>query len=115
MILSRADILARKDLPTKVVPVPEWGGDVVVRTLTAGERDEFEIAIREAREEEDRPNVRARLVALVVVGEDGRRLFSEADVEQLGELSARAMDRVFAAAQRLSGFTPDDVAELEKN
>ena len=41
-ILNKAAILAAEDLKTETVAVPEWGGEVRVRTLTGTERDAFE-------------------------------------------------------------------------
>jgi hypothetical protein len=60
-------------------------------------------------------NIRAKLVALTVVDEDGNRIFSDEDAEALGKKSAAALDRIFAVAQRLSGLRPEDVEELAGN
>lgn len=60
-------------------------------------------------------NVRARLVAMCLVGEDGRRLFEDGDIESLGSKGAAALDRVFAVARRLSGLSNRDLEELVKN
>jgi len=116
--LTREAILGVSDLPTEDVPVPEWGGVVRVRTLTGAERDAFEGSIVEKRGKKmvvKSDNMRARLVALAVVDEDGNRLFTDADVIALGKKSGAALARVFQVAQHLSGLTEDDVEELEKN
>jgi hypothetical protein len=60
-------------------------------------------------------NIRAKLVALTVVDEEGNRIFSDSDASALGKKSAAALDRVFEVAQRLSGLRPEDVEELSKN
>lgn len=116
--LSREDILGASDLQYEDVEVPEWGGTVRLRGLTGSERDEFEAGIvrRRGRDvEANLQNIRAKLVSLAAVDEDGKRLFSEADVAALGRKSARALDRLFSVAQRLSGLTDNDVEELAKN
>lgn len=41
-----------------------------------------------------------------------KRVFSDFDVDELGEVSAAALDRVFDACQKLSGITESDVVEL---
>lgn len=118
MLLSRAAILAAPDLPTQDVAVPEWGGAVRIRGLTGAERDAFEAAIAQRKGKDVRmnlQNVRARLVAMSAVDESGARLFSDGDVAALGEKSAVALERVFTAAMRLSGLTPDDVKDLTEN
>jgi len=117
-LLKRDEILAAMDLPTEDVEVPEWGGTVRVRSLTGAERDTFEASVvemRGKRVETHTDNIRAKLVAAACIGEDGKRLFTEADVEALGGKSASALDRVFGVAQRLSGLTPKDVEDLSKN
>ena len=116
--LTRDAILQADDLPAEDVEVPEWGGTVRVRGLTGAERDAFEASIVEQRGKTTHfkmENLRARLVALSVVGEDGKRIFSDSDVKALGRKSAVALQRVFKAAQRLSGLTAEDVEELAKN
>jgi len=101
------------------VAVPEWDGTVLVRGLTGAERDALESNIVQANRDGsttvDTRNLRARLVALCVVDEDGERIFSDEDVDALGRKSAAALDRVFSVAQRLSGLRAADIEELRKN
>ncbi len=116
--LTREDILRAQDLPVEEVHVPEWGGWVRVRGLTAEERDRFEASILEGQGKHTRvkmENIRARLVALTVVDEVGHRLFSDEDVAALAKKSAAAVQRVFDVAMRLSGLTEEAVEELAKN
>lgn len=118
MLLTRDAILAADDLSFEDVPVPEWGGTVRVRTLSGTERDAFEASIVEQRGKKssvDMRNIRAKLAARTIVDEDGKRLFSERDVELLGAKSASALQRVFEVAQRLNGLSDGDVEELVKN
>ncbi|HPU35056.1 MAG TPA: hypothetical protein PK184_20370 [Phycisphaerae bacterium] len=117
-LLTRDDILNAQDLPTERVAVPEWSGEVIVRGLTAAERDAFEQSIVETRGKNTRmnlKNIRAKLVAMTVVDEQGNRIFSDEDAELLGKKSAAALDRIFSVAQRLSGLRPEDVEELVGN
>ena len=60
-------------------------------------------------------NLRAKLVAQSAIGEDGKPLFTEEDVKWLGEKSAKALNRLFNAAQQLSGLSESDVKELAGN
>lgn len=116
--LTRDAILKAQDLPVEEVEVSEWGGVVRVRGLTGAERDAFEQSIVEQRGKNTRMNlrnIRAKLVALTVVDENGNRIFSDEDAEALGKKSAAALDRIFAVAQRLSGLRPEDVEELAGN
>jgi hypothetical protein len=115
MRLTRDAILAADDHKTEVVQVPEWGGEVVVRGLRGRERDEFEASIVERRGRQMVPNtanIRAKLVVLCCVDDDGKPLFNKTDVEQLGEKSGAPIDRIYEVAAKLSGMTDEDMNEL---
>jgi len=114
-LLNRDQILAAHDLKKVEVEVPEWGGSVYVKTITAAERDNFESAIYHNKNKININNVRARLASLTVVDEKGKKLFAPEDIGALGKKSAAALDRVFQAACKINKMTPKDVEELEKN
>jgi hypothetical protein len=115
VLLSASEILGADDIVTELVEIPEWKGKVIVRGLTGAERDGFEESLLERRgknREVRLANLRAKLCALTMVDGNGKRLFSDAQVEALGKKSASALQRVFAVAQRLSGLSDEDVEEL---
>ena len=115
-VLTKDQILAADDVVKELVAVPEWGGEVWVRTPTGKARDDFEGAMIAATGKPDRyRNIRARLCAACICGDDGALLFDGQDVEDLGGKSAAALDRVFAVAQRLAGLSAGDMEELEGN
>jgi hypothetical protein len=102
--LDRKAILQADDLALELVNVPEWGGEVYVRAMTGTERDRFEVGMYLSRENpEERAVVRARVVAYCTVDEKGKALFTAADIDALGRKSAKALDRIFSVASRLSG------------
>ena len=119
MILTRDAILSVPDLKTERIRVPEWGGEVIVRSLTGGERTAYEAAVSRMDDKGNvrvnRGIVRARLVVLSVVDETGQRVFRDDDAAALNAKNAAAIERIFDVARRLSGMTPQDVEELEKN
>lgn len=122
MILSREQILNCVDTKTETVPCPEWGGDVIVKGLSAGERDKWEASLfttvkhgNSFEIKSNRDNIRAKFVVASAVDEYGKPLFTVGDIDALAKKSAAPMDRLFAVAQRLSGMTDEDVEELEKN
>jgi len=114
-MLTREQILGADDLPREKVEVPEWGGSVYVRTMTAAERDAFEQSLVGDGNTVQLSNVRARLAALTMVDVGGKRLFSDADVEALGQKSAAALTRIVEVAQRLNRLQPDDIEDLAGN
>jgi hypothetical protein len=119
--LTRDAILAATALKTEEVDVSDtaWGGVVLVRELTGRERDEFEASLAVQRGKQvvpDVANMRAKLVARCVIDPDSREpLFTQADVNALGELSGAALNRVAEVASRLSGLKEEDLEEIAKN
>ena len=117
-MLTRTQILGADDLKHEIVEVTDWGGEVKVRTMTGTERDRFESSLlseKGGNVTKNMDNLRAKLVVQCVVGEDGKRLFTDKDIEALGKKSAKAIDKVFSVAQRLNGIGTDEVEELTKN
>lgn len=116
-LLTKDQILNADDLQTKDVYVKPWDGYVRVRTMTAHERDKFEQQIFTNRggKKERMDDVRALLVSLTVVDEDGKRMFSEQDVKKLSSKSAAAMDAIFSAAQSLNAVSDNDVEDMVGN
>lgn len=116
-LLTRENILAADDLGRELVNVPEWGGDVYVRGLTGKERDQFEASMIDQRGKSQTvnlQNIRAKLAGLSICDENGKRIFTDADLAALAGKSALALNRVFEVARRLSGLGDDDVKELTK-
>jgi hypothetical protein len=114
-LLSKEQILAAQDLTTETVKVPEWGGEVLVKALSGRERDAYDASIYDQRKGKmhiNRHNLRARFCAMAMVDEQGKRLFSDAEVEALGAKSAGALERVYDAAAKLAGLTKEDEDEL---
>lgn len=108
-------VAAAPVFPQTTVDVPELGGRVIVRSLSAGERDRFEaeqIERRQAGGGAVYHNFRARLLVWCLIDEDGALLFGPDDVEVLAALPARALQPAFNAAAALNAMTPDDVEEL---
>ena len=110
-LLSRDAILGADDRRTEDVEVPEWGGTVRVRGLSGTERDAYEASIVRLKGDGSQTftlqNARARLVSLCACDEDGERIFTDKDVNELGRKSAVALERVFDAARRVSGLSED--------
>lgn len=121
-VLSKEQILSVDDRKTEVVSVPEWGGDVIVRSLTAKEKEEWENSLTDVDVKNSKVKLKvnygtimARLVALTVIDGAGNLLFTHSDITRLSEKSGVAVDRVCAVAKRLGGITDQDLEELEKN
>jgi len=99
-MLTREQILSRVDLRTETVEVPEWGGEIRIRELTARRRSEFE----KLAEQHGDDYAVAWLVAESCVDEAGQRIFSQEDIEALREKSAAALLRIFHQAAQINNL-----------
>ena len=114
--LGRAAILAAEDLKREVVPVPEWGGDVIITTMSGAQRDAWEMSlVVKGGGRADVSNVRAKLVVCCAIDEEGNLLFSPEDAVALGAKSGAALERCAKAAQRLNKLTDDALEEARGN
>ena len=104
----REQILAADDLGSEDVEVPEWGDGLTltVRGLNAGEVEEFGRAVNDGKLD----NLLAKMVSKVVMNGDGKRMFTDDDVEALAAKSHIPLQRLFQAAQRVSGLDDDEEA-----
>ena len=120
--LTKDQILLAGDIKTEELDVPEWGGTILVRGLTGTDRDAWEMSlfsVDTSGEDVDMQatieNRRAKMVSRAVVDEQGNLLFSEADVERLGQKSALVLDRICNVINRLSGIGKDAEEKAAKN
>ena len=107
-MLTRISFLAPQPLERRPVTVPGLGS-CFVRAMSAGERDEFEVAHSKSRNKD----FRARLVASTVCDEDGELVFSVADIPALSALPAATLQPLVAMAVEVNRLSESDVADLE--
>lgn len=116
-LLDRQAIFDAADIAKEKVAVPEWGGEVMVYGLTAGEKDAYEDGMinTSKKSKVTLMGATARLCAMCIRDEKGNRIFTDADVAALGKKSSAAMERISKVAQKLSGMGKDDIEEIVKN
>ena len=111
-LLTREAILAAQDVKTQDVEVPEWGGDVRIRSFTAAQRDDFMAAVIKEDGKIESRAYRTKLLARCMTGDDGTPLLSE---EELGTRNPVIVDRLFAIADRLNAAGEAQVKVAVKN
>jgi hypothetical protein len=116
-LLTKADILAVSDLPTKDIEVPEWGGTIRIRSLTSAQVEDLQAEFMAARDDGRLvpQHWRAKHLALSAVDEAGALLFTEAEASKLAQKSGVAMGRVFDAINTFNGQKPGAVEDAAKN
>lgn len=114
---DRNALLGIADTTYEEVDVPEWGVTLRVRGIGAAEREALlkgSVTVEGKVRKFDPPEMRVRIVALAVVDEDGKRVFNDGDMAQLGRKSAAAIDRIADVALRLAGLGDDDASDAGK-
>jgi hypothetical protein len=114
-MLGKQAILDVDDAAFDTVNVPEWGGDIRLRTMTGKDRDAFEISFSKALADGKAQNMRAALLVRCICDDAGTLIFSKSDATALGTKSAAALDPLFTAARKLNKMTEEDIADLEGN
>ena len=106
--------------PREVVELPELGEgvSVIVVGMTAKERSDFDNQFVSRKGDPMKKRIaegRERIVVACCRDEEGKRLFTQDDVVQLGKQSGIVIERIVNAAQRTSGMTKDDLEDSIKN
>ncbi len=114
MQLSKEQILAAEDLDTVIEPVPEWGGDVTLKMLSAKERINWEQEVF-PNGVVDTEKFLTSLVARSLVDESGARMFSDDELDALGAKNPAVIARLREAAAKLNKIGQTDQKEAEKN
>lgn len=119
--LTRDAILRAIDLKHTTLDVPEWGGSVRVRGMTAAERDAMLAAVAPGGEP-GKPadkfadsQIKAYLCAHCIVDAHGASLFGDDDIALLQQKNPQVLDRIAQQVLRLSGIGEPGMDAMEKN
>lgn len=115
-VLSKAAILAANDIKRELIEIPEWGGSVYIKELSAAERGRYLKALYVLSKQGEDAIVahgQATLAAHVVVDETGQRLFSDAEIPVLAARNAAALVRIEKASAKLNLLSTNLDADVE--
>lgn len=112
--LNKHQILGAADTQTLRVEVPEWGGDVHIRVMTVGERDEYENEWLRSKDK-GMANFRTKFLGKTLCDEKGDRLFTDAEVGELSKKSAVVMNRLWQKAMEFNALQEKDVEGMAGN
>ena len=121
-MLDRDTILNANDHEAfQDVEVPEWGGTVRVKIMSGAERDEYDsYVVKQSKFQGGKVQIntkglRAKLLTMVLVKEDGTKLFTPQDIPALLAKSGIVLDRLSKIADKLNGLSESTAEELLKN
>jgi hypothetical protein len=107
-LLSAASVRAKRDWKTKDITVPEWEGEVRVRSLSLRDRLAVQ-ALSDVREQVP------QLLAMSLIDEEGNRLFGPDQLEDLAGKDSVPCLRLFDELVSFNGMGKKDVQAAEKN
>ena len=117
-LLTLDQIFNADDRHRKTVTVPEWGGEITLRSLSAGELSRYRAGLMDADKVSNQKVLtsgRAQLLALSIVDENDDPMFGDEGVEVLSRKSGGVIDRLYGEALALNAMTKESVEKLEKN
>jgi hypothetical protein len=117
-MLSREEMQTKSRGPVKTLPVPEWGGDIGIRKLSAGDLLELRrLAKPDGEDPTDEDNLTAicEVVSLGVCDTDGRPCFSIDDIREWAGDQMPLLYRLVDEIQIHNGMAKSQREELEKN
>lgn len=103
---------AHKPLPTE--PIHAFGSDLVIKTMTAAEKDAFDAEYIEHKEAGS-PNLRALLLIHTLCNPDLTPVFQPKDLDAVGSIALSHIEPVFDVALKLNKIDGDEAAELAGN
>lgn len=111
--LNRATLLATLSAialtPVKV-SIPELGGEVYIKQLTAKEREIYEENLKDVPEH----SIRATIATQVVCDEKGNLLFTADDVDTLNNAPSKVLMRIFSKFNEINGVGEEEASQAEK-
>jgi len=108
--LTAEEILGKSDFEFIEVDIPEWGGTIRFKALSADEAITFTEGVKGAFKN----SAFVRIVALCAVDADGKRLFTDNQMGALRQKSVKVFKRLQDVLLKLNGFT-DDEEQAPKN
>ena len=112
MLLNRDDIKQAMDLPSQIVHIDEWNGDVKVQAMCTRDRIAFEKKNAGSKSELD---TMLFLIMYSCVDDNGVRLFNDDDYDLLASKSSNALFQLFQASIALSTLSKQGVEDIAKN
>lgn len=110
MTLSKSEVVAaiaarRKE--TRTVAVPEWGGDILIRRLSAGDLD----ATGMMSGLDDSEQI-LKALALSIVADTGDPYFTLEEIRTLDDVDAVVTLKLFVEVAKLNGMSTPELEEM---
>lgn len=116
MASSKQELMTFGKRETKHVEID--GKKLIVQGLTDRERAEWEVDSLDDEGNRDpvaMESMRTRLIVKCLVDENGKRIFTDEESDDIGEWPAAVTVKLFKVCSELCGLDDDDIEEAKKN
>ncbi len=110
MTLNKHQIFGCDDMRYSTLDVPEWGGEIRLKTMSFAEQSDYE----KLKESKDSAGLIVGMVVRCAVDEHGKRLFEESDLEELQKKNTQVLVKIFHAALELNSLHEDELKSKAK-
>lgn len=110
--MNRESIEVAADYEIEKVPVPEWCGDVFIRSMDAGDKIDF---VTQCDGDPPEVHLACWLCARMICDEKGNRLFTESDMDIFRAKNPDVVQRIGEEIVKLGRISSDAVRDAEKN
>jgi len=116
--LNRDTVLSATDLEVRILDVPEWGGQIRLKTMDGTRRDMFDAELQKRRISDNEVDIRemkALLLVLTAVDDSDQMIFELRDVKELNKKSGAVLDRLWDDIRQMNGIGQSNLEEMTKN
>ena len=109
-MLNKEDILGIK-LKTKTVELDQ--GEVCIKEFTTSDREKFEMLAIKMSKSGAAKNMKAKLLAISIVKEDGGRMFGDDEIGKISQMPSKVTELLFNEILELNGMGADALGDTE--
>lgn len=109
-------IKAADDIKKEKIFVSEWDVEIELKGMTGSQRARmFDVCLDDKGNFDRGKSFPFTVIACSSDPQTGEKIFNENDIDWLLEKSASSLEKIALPAMKLSGLTPDEEQEIEKN
>lgn len=85
-------------------------GTVLIQEFTTSDREKFEVLAMDMQKGKAK-NLKAQLIAISVMSENGSRMFGDTDIDQITQMPSTVTEKLFNEILSLNGMAADAIGE----
>lgn len=111
-MLSKEQLLGAR-LKRKKVKVA--GGEILIQEFTTSDRETFELLAMKMTKGGEAKNMKAKLISLSIIKEDGKRYFGDDEIGAISQMPSTITETLFNEILAINGMANDALEVAEGN